>query len=76
MRNTIHVVTIDWLQQCGLVDSHLLAGFDNYHVYENLSYGSEKQNVMDVYVPETEICPVRLKDCRSSFFLWWMLGRL
>jgi hypothetical protein len=33
---------------------NLLASFDNYHVYENLSYGSEKQNVMDVYVPETE----------------------
>ena len=38
----------------GLLVVNLLAGFDNYHVYENLLYGSEKQNVMDVYVPETE----------------------
>jgi len=38
----------------GLSVVNLLAGFDNYHVYENLSYGSKKQNVMDVYVPETE----------------------
>ena len=38
----------------GLLVVNLLAGLDNYHVYENLSYGSEKQNVMDVYVPEIE----------------------
>jgi acetyl esterase/lipase len=38
----------------GLLVVNLLAGFDNYHVYENLSYGAEKQNVMDVYVPETK----------------------
>ncbi len=38
----------------GLLVVNLLAGFDNYHVYENLSYGSEKLNVMDIYVPETE----------------------
>jgi hypothetical protein len=38
----------------GLLVVNLLAGFDNYHVYENLSYGPEKQNVMDVYVPETK----------------------
>jgi hypothetical protein len=38
----------------GLLVVNLLAGLDNYHVYENLSYGSEKQNFMDVYVPETE----------------------
>ncbi|MDO8843658.1 hypothetical protein, partial [Methylicorpusculum sp.] len=36
----------------GLLVVNLLARFDNYHVYENLSYGAEKQNVMDVYVPE------------------------
>ena len=38
----------------GLSVVNLLASFDNYYVYENLSYGSEKQNVMDVYVPETK----------------------
>ena len=38
----------------GVLVVNLLAGFDNYHVYENLSYGSEKLNVMDIYVPETE----------------------
>jgi hypothetical protein len=52
----------------GLLVVNLLAGLDNYHAYENLSYGSEKQNVMDVYVPEIEKNPVRLKGCRSSFF--------
>lgn len=38
----------------GLSAVNLLAGFDNYKVYENLSYGSKKQNIMDVYVPETK----------------------
>ncbi len=38
----------------GLSVVNLLASFDNYYVYENLSYGSEKQNVMDIYVPETK----------------------
>jgi acetyl esterase/lipase len=37
----------------GLLAANLLAGFDDYHVYENVSYGPEKQNVMDVYVPES-----------------------
>jgi len=32
---------------------NLLAGFDDYHVYENVSYGPENQNIMDVYVPES-----------------------
>ena len=38
----------------GLLVVNLLAGIDNYHVYENLSYGPEMQNVMDVYVPDSE----------------------
>ena len=37
----------------GLLVVNLLAGFDNYHVDENIAYGTEPQNVMDVYVPET-----------------------
>ncbi len=38
----------------GLLVVNLLAGFDNYRVYENVSYGPEKQNIMDIYVPETK----------------------
>jgi hypothetical protein len=61
----------------GLLLVNLLAGFDNYHVYENLSYGSEKQNVMDVYVPDTENMSGQTDRLPVVvFFLWWMLGRL
>jgi len=60
----------------GLLVANLLAGFDNYHVYENLSYGSEKQNVMDVYAPETEMMSGQTERLPVVVFLWWMLGRL